>query len=87
MTITPVVVTRDAYSPGDALRDVYTHGVITSPDFILLWGDLVSNIPLDELLRTHKERRKVDKDALMTMIVMESGGDHRTRYVCYTISL
>ena len=60
------------------MRDVYTHGIITS-DFVLVMGDLVSNVRIDEVVRIHKERRKTNKDAIMTMVVKESGASHRTR--------
>lgn len=60
------------------MRDIYTHGIITS-DFVLVTGDLVSNIRIDEVVRVHKERRKTNKDAIMTIVVKESGAHHRTR--------
>lgn len=60
------------------MRDIYTHGVITG-DFVLVAGDLVSNVRIDEIIRIHKERRKVDKDAIMTMVVKPSGARHRTK--------
>ncbi|KAJ7285945.1 nucleotide-diphospho-sugar transferase [Mycena rebaudengoi] len=59
--------TRDfrdiTFSAGDAMRDVYTRGLVTS-DFVLVMGDLVSNIRIDEVVRVHKE---------------QSGATHRTR--------
>jgi translation initiation factor eIF-2B subunit epsilon len=64
------------------MRDIYTHGVITG-DFVLVMGDLVSNVRIDEVIRVHKERRKTNKDAIMTMVVKESGPRHRTRSVAY----
>ncbi len=78
--ITPIVTAKEAFSPGDAMRDIYTHGIITS-DFVLVMGDLVSNIRIDEVVKEHKERRKTNKDAIMTMVVKEAGAEHRTRYV------
>jgi len=65
------------------MRDIYTHGIITS-DFVLVTGDLVSNIRIGEVVRQHKERRKTDKDAIMTMVVKQSGVNHRTR--CASLS-
>lgn len=64
------------------MRDVYTHGIITS-DFVLVTGDLVSNVRIDEVVKAHKERRKTNKDAIMTMVVKESGSKHRTRFVTF----
>ncbi|TDL27353.1 nucleotide-diphospho-sugar transferase [Rickenella mellea] len=76
--ITPLVAAREAFSPGDALRDVYTHGIIKG-DFVLVHGDLVSNIRIDEVVKVHKERRRVNKDAIMTMVLAQAGASHRTR--------
>ena|ERR1700761_4722716 len=78
VSITPIITAKESFAPGDALRDIYTHGVITS-DFVLVSGDLVSSIKLDEVVKAHRERRKKNKDAIMTMVVRESGGSHRTR--------
>jgi len=80
LKIVPIVTAKQTFTPGDALRDIYTHGIITN-DFVLVTGDLVSNIRIDEVVRVHKERRKVDRDAIMTMVVKESGAVHRTRSV------
>ena len=62
------------------MRDIYTHGIITT-DFVLVTGDLVSNVKIDEVVRLHKERRRKNKDAIMTMVVKPSGGVHRTKCV------
>jgi translation initiation factor eIF-2B subunit epsilon len=78
LKIVPVMIAKETFSPGDAMRDIYTHGIITS-DFVLVYGDLVSNIRIDEVVRAHKKRRKTNKDAIMTMVVKESGTAHRTR--------
>lgn len=80
LKITPIVTDPSCFAPGEALRDVYTHGVITS-DFVLVFGDLVSNVRLDEVVRAHKARRRTDKDAVMTMVVKEAGAEHRARCV------
>ncbi|KAI0306525.1 nucleotide-diphospho-sugar transferase [Multifurca ochricompacta] len=78
LKIVPVMTAKETFSPGDAMRDIYTHGIITS-DFVLVFGDLVSNIRIDEVVRAHKDRRKTNKDAIMTMVVKQSGTTHRTR--------
>jgi len=82
MKIVPVMTAKETYSPGDAMRDIYMRGLVTS-DFVLVMGDLVSNVKIDEVVKVHKERRKRNKDAIMTMVVKESGVRHRTR--CVTI--
>ena len=78
--IVPIITSRDVYSAGDAMRDIYTHGIITN-DFVLVSGDLVSNIRIDEIVKVHKERRKTNKDAIMTMVVKEASAVHPTRHV------
>jgi len=78
MKIVPIMTAKETYSPGDAMRDIYTRGLVTS-DFVLVMGDLVSNVKIDEVVRVHKERRKSNKDAIMTMVVKECGVKHRTR--------
>lgn len=78
LKIVPIVTAKETFSPGDAMRDIYTHQIITS-DFVLVTGDLVSNMRIDEVVRVHKERRRTNKDAIMTMVVKESGATHRTR--------
>ena len=60
------------------MRDIYTHGFLKS-DFVLVAGDLVSNVRLDEVVRVHRARRKANRDAIMTIVVKESGARHRTR--------
>ncbi|KAK7467011.1 translation initiation factor eIF-2B epsilon subunit, GEF [Stygiomarasmius scandens] len=76
--IVPIMTAKETFSPGDAMRDIYTRGLVTG-DFVLIMGDLVSNIKIDEVVKAHKERRKTNKDAIMTMVVKESGSKHRTR--------
>ncbi|KAI0928588.1 hypothetical protein AcW2_004551 [Taiwanofungus camphoratus] len=78
LKIVPIVTAKETFSPGDAMRDIYTHGIITS-DFVLVTGDLVSNVRIDDVVRAHKERRRTNKDAIMTMVVKEAGAAHRTR--------
>ena len=80
MKIVPIMTAKETYSAGDAMRDIYTRGLVTG-DFILVMGDLVSNINLDEVVRVHRARRKVNKDAIMTMVVKEAAVEHRTRCV------
>lgn len=80
LKIVPIVTAKETFSPGDAMRDIYTHGIITS-DFVLVTGDLVSNVRIDDVVREHKARRRANKDTIMTMVVKESGARHRTRCV------
>jgi translation initiation factor eIF-2B subunit epsilon len=74
-----IVKSEHATSVGDALRHMDSLDLITG-DFLLVHGDLVSNIPIDEALARHRERRYKDKNAIMTMILRNGGlGGHRTK--------
>lgn len=48
-------------------------------DFVLVSGDTVSNMSLMEALREHKERRRKDSNAIMTMVVKKSKASMVTR--------
>lgn len=75
------IESHDATSAGDALRRVYELNVIRG-DFILISGDTVSNMCLTHALQEHKERRKNDMLAVMTMVIKQSKPSfvtHQTR--------
>ncbi|CAM8898425.1 unnamed protein product [Rhodiola kirilowii] len=65
------IESRKAISAGDALRFIYERNVIHG-DFILISGDTVSNMSLQEALKEHKDRRKKDNNAIMTMVIQRS---------------
>ncbi|GAB1317242.1 translation initiation factor eIF-2B epsilon subunit, GEF [Madurella fahalii] len=62
----------DANSVGDFLRDLDKRGLIAG-DFILVHGDVVSNIQLDAALAKHRARREANRDACMTMVLRSVG--------------
>lgn len=69
----------DAHSVGDFLRDLDKRGRMSS-DFILVHGDLVANISLDEALVKHRARREANREAIMTVVLRSAGeDDHRTK--------
>uniref|UniRef100_A0A0D9Z000 Translation initiation factor eIF2B subunit epsilon n=1 Tax=Oryza glumipatula TaxID=40148 RepID=A0A0D9Z000_9ORYZ len=70
MTVT-AVESHDAISAGDALRVMYGRGVIHG-DFVLISGDTISNMNLKDTLQEHKDRRKKDPLAVMTMVIKHS---------------
>ena len=41
-------------------------------DFVLITGDTVSNMSLTQALQEHKDRRKKDNNAVMTMVIKRS---------------
>ncbi|CEI69915.1 unnamed protein product [Fusarium venenatum] len=69
----------DARSAGDVLRDMDKRSLVNG-DFILVNGDLVSNIMLDNALAAHRKRREDSAANIMTMVLRSGGeGDHRTK--------
>lgn len=42
-------------------------------DFIVVYGDVVSNISIEPALREHQARRVTDKNAFMTMVLRQGG--------------
>ena len=65
-------------SVGDVMRDLDGKHVITG-DFIVVSGDVISNMPIEGALATHRARREADKNAIMTMVLREAGRNHRTK--------
>ncbi|MCJ1307770.1 hypothetical protein MMC25_001418 [Agyrium rufum] len=72
------VLKSAATSAGDAMRDLDTRDLITG-DFLLVSGDVISNVPIEPILVRHRARREKDKNAIMTMVLREAGRDHRTK--------
>ncbi|KAK2821973.1 hypothetical protein Q5P01_022038 [Channa striata] len=74
------IITSDLYrSLGDVLRDVDAKNLVRS-DFVLVYGDVVSNIDISEALHEHRHRRKMEKNiSVMTMIFKESSPGHKSR--------
>lgn len=75
---TLVLLKSDATSVGDVMRDIDNRGLITG-DFILVSGDVVTNLSIESALARHRQRRDKDKNAIMTMVLREVGINHRTK--------
>jgi len=73
-----IIISEDCPSVGDALRDIDSQSLIRS-DFVLVSGDLVSNMELMEVIQLHKETRKRDKMSVMTCVYKKANPSHRTR--------
>ncbi|KAJ8011457.1 hypothetical protein DPEC_G00058410 [Dallia pectoralis] len=74
------IITSDLYrSLGDVLRDVDAKTLVRN-DFILVYGDVVSNIDVSQALQEHRHRRKTEKNiSVMTMVFKESAPGHKSR--------
>ncbi|KAK2559316.1 Translation initiation factor eIF-2B subunit epsilon [Acropora cervicornis] len=46
-------------------------------DFVLVSGDVVSNMKLEQVFQEHKERRNIDRSSLMTMVFKVANPGHR----------
>ena len=60
------------------MRDLDKRGSMTG-DFLLVSGDVVSNLSLEPALAKHRARREKDKNAIMTMVLREAGLEHRAK--------
>lgn len=74
------IITSELYrSLGDVLRDVDAKSLVRS-DFVLVYGDVVSNVDVSQALHEHRHRRKMEKNiSVMTMVFKESSPGHRSR--------
>ncbi|KAG7526046.1 translation initiation factor eIF-2B subunit epsilon [Solea senegalensis] len=74
------IITSDLYrSLGDVLRDVDAKNLVRS-DFVLVYGDVVSNMDVSQALQEHRHRRKTEKNiSVMTMIFKQSSPGHKSR--------
>lgn len=72
------IMTLESRSVGDAMRDLDNRGLITG-DFLLVSGDVVTNIQFEKAMEVHKARRAQDKDHIATMVLTQASALHRTR--------
>jgi len=72
------IVSTGAWTEGDALREMAKLEVIKE-DFILISGDVISNMDLKRVVKDHQERRKRDKRCIMTMVFKEAPPGHPSR--------
>mmetsp|Transcript_6093 Transcript_6093/g.22353 ORF Transcript_6093/g.22353 Transcript_6093/m.22353 type:complete len:781 (-) Transcript_6093:399-2741(-) len=72
------IVSTSAMSAGEALRFIDERQVVRS-DFVLVFGDTVSNMSLTAALAAHRARREADKQAVMTICARPLSPEHRER--------
>jgi translation initiation factor eIF-2B subunit epsilon len=73
------VTSTDCTSAGDALRFIDQRNCIRG-DFVLVSGDVVANFKLEDALALHRERRKKDKQAIMTIMTKKLSGASLKRF-------
>lgn len=64
----------DSLNFGDAIRDVAKQ-IMFHNDFVLVYGDIVSNQPLKTMFSEHMQRRKLDSNAVMTVFLTQQNKD------------
>lgn len=72
------VLSLESRSVGDAMRDLDNRGLITG-DFLLVSGDVVTNIDFAKVLAFHKNKKAQDKDHIVTMVLTPASPLHRSR--------
>jgi translation initiation factor eIF-2B subunit epsilon len=65
------IFSRACLSQGDALRELDALGVIRSDPFILINGDVISNMNLKKAIAFHKSRRQEDSNCIMTVVLKQ----------------
>ncbi|XP_069129392.1 translation initiation factor eIF2B subunit epsilon-like [Argopecten irradians] len=72
------ILSEGCMSMGEALREIDAKSIIRS-DFILVFGDVVANVKLQDIVEQHKKRREKDKNTVMTMVMKKTPPTHCTR--------
>lgn len=68
------VIDSSVTNAGDALRELDKQNLIQSDPFILMTGDVVTNVDIVPALQDHKDRHKKDSSAIMTVLIKQVGG-------------
>jgi translation initiation factor eIF-2B subunit epsilon len=76
------VVESSILNAGDALRELDKRGLIRSDPFIMVSGDVVTNVDVRGALAEHKRRKKRDPSAIMTLLLKQRDPMSNTRQVC-----
>ncbi|VEU24285.1 DEKNAAC105520 [Brettanomyces naardenensis] len=72
------VLSMESRSVGDSVRDIDARGVITG-DFILVSGDVITNMDLNKALSVHRQHKQDDRDYVSTMVLKQASPLHRSR--------
>ncbi|CAI4343484.1 BEM_collapsed_G0011090.mRNA.1.CDS.1 [Saccharomyces cerevisiae] len=74
------VMSPEARCTGDVMRDLDNRGIITG-DFILVSGDVLTNIDFSKMLEFHKKMHLQDKDHISTMCLSKASTYPKTRTI------
>jgi translation initiation factor eIF-2B subunit epsilon len=74
------ISSKESRSVGDAMRDIDSRGLITG-DFILISGDVVTNLDISMVLENHKTYKQNDRDYICTMVLTQAAPMHRSRSI------
>lgn len=74
------LMSPEARSTGDVMRDLDNRGVITG-DFVLVSGDVVTNLDFNKMYDFHKRMRLQDKDHISTMCLSKAPQFHFNRTI------
>ncbi|KAG0672027.1 hypothetical protein C6P40_003885 [Pichia californica] len=74
------ISSKESRSVGDAMRDVDSRGLITG-DFILISGDVVTNLDIAKVIEDHKKYKSNDRDYICTMVLTQASPMHRSRSI------
>lgn len=74
------IPSRESRSVGDAMRDIDSRGLITG-DFILISGDVVTNLDISKVIDEHKKYKQNDRDYICTMVLTQASPMHRSRSI------
>jgi translation initiation factor eIF-2B subunit epsilon len=72
-----VVKDSSLTNAGDALREVDKRNLVQSDPFILMFGDIVTNVDIKTALRAHEDRKRKNSSAIMTLLMKEVGATER----------
>ena len=65
------ITSSSCLTQGDALREIDSMNVIRSDPFIVINGDVISNMNLSKAIAFHKEKRSTNPNAIMTVVMKE----------------
>jgi translation initiation factor eIF-2B subunit epsilon len=74
-----IIVAEGCLSAGDALRELDRRAVVRSDPFVLISGDVISNMSITHLIEEHRARKKKDSSCVMTTVFKQCKIDHPSR--------